>query len=325
MSSVKSIAAAAELRGVWPALFTPLRDDDPKRLRNSIDYEKARRMIDDLIAAGVDGLVPVGTTGQSPTVSTAQHLDFIRFAAEYVDGRVPIVAGAGSNCTRESVDLIQELFRTTGPVACLCVTGYYNNPPQAGLAAHYETLARETGAKIVIYNVPGRTASYLEPDTLLRLAEDRNIIGLKQAVDFRSPGRYREDTRAVIEATKNSDFAVVSGEDDGVFALLELGGHGVITATGNIPEAARLFLRLVEAHRAGRVQDAERGQKEVMTFVQAVFSRKNPVPLGTLFHSPLFLPLASVRETEGGPALEAELLRLVRTLAPSLAKYHPAL
>jgi 4-hydroxy-tetrahydrodipicolinate synthase len=321
----KSIATGAELRGVFPALFTPLCDDDPKRLRNSIDYAKAKKIIDDLIAEGVDGLVPVGTTGQSPTVSSAQHLDFIRFAVDYVDGRVPVIAGAGSNCTRESVDLIQELLKSLGDIAVLCVTGYYNNPPQEGLAAHYETLSRETGAKIVIYNVPSRTASYLEPDTLVRLAQDKNIIGLKQAVDFRSQGRHRDDTLAVIQRTQHADFSVISGEDDGVFAIMELGGQGVITASGTIAEASRMFLKLVSAHRSGRKDEAERAQQEAMPLIRAVFGRKNPIPLGTFFNSPLFLPLVPVRETRDGVGFESEILGLIQDQLPSLRKYHPTL
>src|SRR5262245_49680367 len=110
----KSIRSAQDLSGVFPALFTPLKDDDLSRLRNSIDYDKAKSIIDDLIAAGVDGLVPVGTTGQSPTVSHKQHLDYVKFTVDYVDGRVPIIAGAGSNCTRESVEMIQAIFREVG-------------------------------------------------------------------------------------------------------------------------------------------------------------------------------------------------------------------
>src|SRR3954470_6111931 len=145
----RSISSAREFAGVFPAVFTPLKDDDKSRLRNSIDYAKAKIIIDDLIAAGVNGLVPVGTTGQSPTVSHQQHLDFIKFAVDYVDGRVPIIAGAGSNCTRESVEMIQAIQKEAGDLACLCVTGYYNNPPQEGIALHYETVARETGVKIV--------------------------------------------------------------------------------------------------------------------------------------------------------------------------------
>jgi hypothetical protein len=123
MSARRSISSAAELHGVWPALFTPLKADDPKRLRNSIDTAKARSIIDDLIAAGVTGLVPVGTTGQSPTVSPEQHLDMIRFTVDYVAGRVPVIAGAGSNSTRESVDMIQAIQRALGDTAVLCVAG----------------------------------------------------------------------------------------------------------------------------------------------------------------------------------------------------------
>ena len=136
----KSISTAADLDGVFPALFTPLNDDDPSRLRNTIDYAKAKLIIDDLIAEGVNGLVPVGTTGQSPTVSHQQHVDFIRFVVDYVDGRVPVIAGAGSNCTRETVEMIQAIQQGAGELACLCVTGYYNNPPQEGLVRHYETV-----------------------------------------------------------------------------------------------------------------------------------------------------------------------------------------
>ena len=323
MSGSRSISAGAELRGVWPALFTPLKNDDPKRLRNSLDFDKARLIIDDLIAEGVSGLVPVGTTGQSPTVSTEQHLDFIRFTVDYVNGRVPVIAGAGSNSTRESVDMIQSILKSFGDMAVLCVTGYYNTPPQEGLAAHYETLSRETGAKIVLYNVPARTASYLEPDTLIRLASDRNIIGLKQAVDFRNPGKHRDDTARVVQSTKNLDFGIVSGEDDGVAAMMELGGAGVITASGSIPEASRLFLKLVAAFASGNSAQAKTFQDEIMAFVKLVFSRKNPIPLGTFFNSPLFLPLVSVRETKGGEELEKEILAFIRAKAPLLAKYHP--
>ncbi len=207
---MKTVSVPADLRGVFPALFTPLEDNDPLRLRNRVDHAKAERMIDDLIACGVSGLVPVGTTGQSPTLSHAEHVDFVRFTVDYTNGRVPVIAGAGSNCTRESVEMIEAIHRACGDLACLCVTGYYNNPPQEGLVRHYETIVRETGARLIIYNIPGRTSSYLEPETLIRLASNANVIGLKQAVDFRSPGRHREDTIRVIEEASD-DLAVLSG------------------------------------------------------------------------------------------------------------------
>jgi 4-hydroxy-tetrahydrodipicolinate synthase len=321
----RSIATAAELRGVFPALFTPLKADDPKRLRNGIDYEKAKAIIDDLVAAGVDGLVPVGTTGQSPTVSHQQHLDFIRFTLDYVDGRVPVIAGAGSNSTRESVEMIQTIQAGLGEMAVLCVTGYYNNPPQDGLIAHYRTLSRETSAKIIIYNVPGRTSSYLEADTLIELARDRNIIGLKQAVNFKDPGKHREDTLKVAQAVDPSEFALLAGEDDAVFTVLELGGAGVITATGNIPEAARLYREIFAAFRAGDKARARAAQTAVDRFVRLVFARKNPIPLASFFNSPLYLPLVALNETAGGSDVLAEIKEFIRTDAKSLAKYHPDL
>ena len=321
-SKRRSIETAPGLKGVFPALFTPLKDDDPARLRNSIDYEKAKRIIDDVIAAGVDGLVPVGTTGQSPTVSHQQHIEFVKFTVEYVDGRVPVIAGAGSNSTRESIDMIQAIFKGVGPLACLCVTGYYNNPPQEGLVRHYETLARETGAKIIIYNVPGRTASYIEAETLIHLARNANIIGLKQAVDFKIPGKFREDTRAILAKVSPEEFSLVSGEDDALYSLLELGGSGIITAAGNIPEVSRDYLSLIRAFSAGDRKQAESIQASLDPLVKAVFCRKNPVPLATFFNSPLYLPLVQVRETQGGEEAHARIMELIARSAPSLKKHH---
>lgn len=318
----KSIASAREFAGVFPALFTPLMDDDKSRLRNSIDYAKAKLIIDDLIAAGVDGLVPVGTTGQSPTVSHKQHIEFIKFAVDYVDGRVPVIAGAGSNCTRETVEMIQAIQKEAGDLACLCVTGYYNNPPQEGIALHYETVARETGVKIVVYNVPGRTASYIEPDTLVHLSRNANIIGLKQSVDFRSPGRHRDDLQSMLKRVSAEDLSVVTGEDELLFEILELGGRGIITASGNIPEVSKAYLQIIKLHRDGDRKGAEALQASLDPVIKAVFCRKNPIPLGTFFNSPLYLPLVPVRETKGGEEDHAKIMGLVSTAAPSLKKYH---
>lgn len=317
----KTISSAREFAGVFPAVFTPLKDDDPSRLRNSIDYDKAKIIIDDLISVGVNGLVPVGTTGQSPTVSHKQHIEFMKFAVDYVDGRVPIIAGAGSNCTRETVEMIQAIQREAGELTCLCVTGYYNNPPQEGLVRHYETLARETGAKIVIYNVPGRTSSYLEPETLSHLSRNANLIGLKQSVDFKSAGKMRDDTASVIKQAEADGFSVVSGEDELLYAILELGGKGIITASGNIPEVSRVYLEIIKTHREGDRKGAEALQASLDPIVKAVFCRKNPIPLGTFFNSPLYLPLVPVRETKGGEEAHARILELISTTAPSLKKY----
>lgn len=319
MSESQNLSAG--LSGVHVALFTPLRADDPKRLRNTVDLEKASRMIEDLLAEGIDGIVPIGTTGQSPTVTPEQHLAFIRFVVERVAGRAKIIAGAGSNCTRESVDMVKEIQRIAPGTPCLCVTGYYNNPPQQGLIDHFETLAEETGAPLVLYNVPSRTCSYLEPDTLVRLAHHPLVIGVKQAVDFMNQGRHRDETREVIERTKGLDFAVITGEDDGLLPILELGGAGIITATGNIPEAARLYLRLYKSFRDGDPGTATAAREALLPFVKWAFARKNPIPLGTLFNSPLFQPLCDMARTPGGEKDVSDMLAWAKTAAPSLSRW----
>lgn len=319
---MRSVSNAGQLHGVFPALFTPLVDDDPARLRNSIDHAKAKAMIDDLIACGVSGLVPVGTTGQSPTVSHRQHIEFIEFVVDYVDGRVPVIAGAGSNCTRESVEMIDSISKACGDLACLCVTGYYNNPPQEGLVRHYETVAAETGVKLIIYNIPGRTASYLEPEALIHLGRNPNIIGMKQAVDFRSPGRYRDDTFQVLEGSSPQEFAVLSGEDNLLVTLLEMGGSGIISASANIPEIAGAFLRILESWDAEEWNAAAELESGILPVIETVFLRKNPIPLGTFFNSPLYLPLVDLDDTEGGTQAKERVMEVIHMALPSLGKYH---
>lgn len=312
---------SSDLAGVHVALFTPLLSDCPRNLRNSLDLKKAAKMIEDLVAQGVDGIVPIGTTGQSPTVATRQHLDFVKFAIDQVACRVKIIAGAGSNCTRESVDMIGEIQKIAPGTPCLCVTGYYNNPPQEGIRAHYETIVSETGAPLILYNVPGRTASYMEPETIIALASNPKILGLKQSVNFADPGKFRDDTARIVRETRDLDFTVVSGEDSWVFDMLELGGKGVVTATGNIPEAARLFLELVRRHASGDKAGSKAAQDALAPFVKWVFARKSPIPLATLFASPLFLPLVDMASTAGGQELVAQMKAWADVAAPSLRQW----
>jgi 4-hydroxy-tetrahydrodipicolinate synthase len=314
------ITSSSQLHGVFPALFTPLKNDDNRCLYNSIDYDKAKKIIDDLIAAGVHGLVPMGTTGQSATLNHEQHLDFIKFTLDYVDGKIPIIAGAGSNSTRESIEIIKEDLKIA-EVPMLCVTGYYNTPPQEGIYAHFKALSSETGAKIILYNVPGRTSNYIHPNTAIRLAEDKNIIGLKQAVEFRIGEKFHEDTKSITQQTKGMDFALVSGEDGSFIDMLELGGIGLISATANIPEAAKIFVELYNAFQKGEAEKCDSLQDDARDYVEAVFCRKNPIPLGTFFNSPLMLPLVSVKDTERGDEAEARIHKVIKEKATSLLKY----
>ena len=312
---------SSDLAGVHVALFTPLLRDCPQGLRNGLDYEKATGMIEDLLKAGVDGIVPVATTGQSPTVTARQHLDFVRFVLELVGGRAKVIAGAGSNSTRESIDMIQEIQRIAPGTPCLCVTGYYNNPPQEGIAEHFETIAAETGAPLVLYNVPSRTSSYIEPETVVHLAAHPQILGIKQAVDFSRPGRFRDDTARIARETAGMDFALLSGEDSWFLEMLELGGKGIVSATANIPEAARLFQQVLARFRSGDATGAREAQDAVNRFVRLVFCRKSPIPLATFFDSPLFLPLIDLARTRDGGKLAEELKAFARAEAPSVVRW----
>jgi 4-hydroxy-tetrahydrodipicolinate synthase len=311
----------SRLSGLHVALFTPLRDDCPKRLYNSIDYEKAGAMIDTLLEVGVQGFVAVATTGQSPTVTPEQHVEYVRFVHQRVRGRALVIAGAGSNCTREAVELIRELREIDADMPCLCVTGYYNNPPQEGLYDHFTTLADETGAQIVLYNVPSRTGSNLEPETVIALSEHPGIIGLKQALDFAHPGTYREDTLRIARETADRDFVLLSGEDDSLVEILEMGGTGIISATSNIPEAARRYLEILSAYAGGDQAKAHALQEDILPFVRMVFSRKSPIPLAALFGSPVFQPLSPLQATQGGEALWDEMVQWARNHAPSLQRW----
>jgi len=318
----KTIETVSELTGVFTALFTPLKDDDPKCLKNSIDYSKAESMIDHLIEVGISGLIPIGTTGQSATVTTQQHIDFIKFTVEYTNNRVPIIAGAGSNSTRESIEIMNAVLKSTGNLCFLCVTGYYNNPPQQGLIQHFNTLVNEINSNIVIYNVPGRTNSYLKPETIIELAQNEKIIGLKQAVDFITPGPMRQDTIQILTHVNPQQFSVLTGEDNSLHALLNLGGKGIISATGNIPEAAALYLKLLDVYQKGNVLEAESIQKNLQPYIDACFIRKNPMPLATLFNSPIYQPMVPVIQTEGGQLAHNQLMDFIKSYAPSLAQYH---
>jgi 4-hydroxy-tetrahydrodipicolinate synthase len=315
-----AIQNASDINGVYTALFTPLKNDDPKRLNNVIDYEKSTQMIEDLIEAGIQGIVPVGTTGQSATLSHQQHLEFIRFVHKQINNRVDIIAGAGSNCTRESVEMIHKI-QAIAPMPVLCVTGYYNNPTQAGIVKHFQTLSSETGAKIVLYNVPSRTNSYIAPESVIELAQDPNIIALKQAVDFKQGGDHRADTLKIQDQTKDLDFTLISGEDDALFDLMEIGGTGIISATANIPEAVTQFIDLMKSYRNGHQESAKKIQVALSDFISAIFIRKNPIPLGTFFNSPLYQPLSSVIDTENGAEAKKVILDLIENKASSLKKY----
>ena len=242
-----------ELRGSMPAMVTPMSG-------GAVDEGAVRDLALWLIEEGSHGLVPVGTTGESPTLSHAEHERVIEIVVEAAGGRVPVVAGAGSNNTAEAIGLVRHA-RQVGADAALVVTPYYNKPTQAGLIAHYEALA-EVGLPIVIYNIPGRSVIDMTPETMGRLAAHEMIVGVKDATgDVVRVSRQR--------AACGEDFVQLSGEDASALGFNAHGGRGCISVTANV--APRLCAQFQEATLSGDWARALELQDRLMPLHTAIF------------------------------------------------------
>ncbi|MEE2677958.1 MAG: 4-hydroxy-tetrahydrodipicolinate synthase [Myxococcota bacterium] len=248
--------------GVFTALITPFRDGE-------IDADALRALIDAQVAAGVDGVVPCGSTGESATLSHAEHRRVVEIVVDAAGGRLPVIAGTGSNNTREAVELTRHA-REAGADAALLISPYYNKPTQEGIVAHFEHVARETGLPLVVYNIPGRTASNLLPATVARLSDIDGIVGVKEACGDL-------DQIAHVVAACRDDFAVLSGDDGLTLPLLAVGGNGVISTTSNV--APREMVALVGAARAGRFDQALPVHQRLMPLFDALFCETNPIPV----------------------------------------------
>ncbi len=297
---------ANELYGTYTALITPMLPGNG--LDNRVDYEKMFRLIGDQVKAGVRGIVVAGTTGQSSTLSLDEHAKVVEEVFNYVSRNHPdlqFMVGAGSNCTRDAINLSFSIEDTIGPSTFLHVTGYYNNPPQEGIYAHFERLAIALpNSNIILYNVPGRTSSKIEPRTVVKLSKIANIVGIKEA------SGDLENVVGIISETDRDRFVVLSGEDDFVDQIVELGGRGVISAGANI--APRYFVQITNAGLAGEFREAGRLQEAINPLVrQGVFYRKNPIPLAHIFDSELRLPLVKL------PDIEPHLVEVLSHYSPA--------
>src|SRR3989338_4049319 len=226
------------LKGSMVALVTPLR-------QGKVDEEALKRLLDFHLENGTDVIVPCGTTGEATTLSHEEHKGVISFVVEYVNGRVPVICGAGSNCTEEALPFVQHSEKK-GADGVLVVTPYYNKPTQEGLFRHYEFLAKKADIPIVVYNVPGRTGVSIAPETVARLSKIPNIIGIKEA-----SGSLDQASRIVALC----DVTVVSGEDSLTLPLLSVGATGVISVTANV--APKQFHDMVTAYLEGDVKRAK--------------------------------------------------------------------
>ncbi|QSG10725.1 Dihydrodipicolinate synthase/N-acetylneuraminatelyase [Halapricum desulfuricans] len=285
--------------GVYPAMVTPFETD------GRIDFEQLRADARRLEAAGVDGLVPVGSTGESATLSHDEHVEVIEAVVDAVED-VPVIAGTGSNNTREALELSRRAA-DAGADALLLISPYYNKPEQDGLLEHYRTLADEVDLPQIVYNVPSRTGRNVEPDTAVELASHPNIAGFKAASG--DVGQISE----IVERTRDEAFAVLSGDDGMTLPLLSIGADGCISVVANVePERT---CAMVGSALAGDYERARRLHHELGPLTRQLFVETNPIPIKEAMHirghgtphirSPLTRLSEPHRET-----LEAELRRL---------------
>jgi len=255
---------ASPIRGSIVALVTPFHED------GSIDIAALKRLIDWHIIEGTDCIGVVGTTGESPTVSTEENCELIQIAVEHAAGRVPILAGCGANSTAEAIEFARFAHKV-GADSQLQVVPYYNKPGQEGIYRHFRTIAEAVGElPMVLYNVPGRTVADMQHETVLRLAEIPGIIGIKDATGDLARGQWL--LRDVPEG-----FAVYSGDDATAAALMLCGGHGNISVTANV--APRLMSELCTAALAGDARTAMAIQHRLLPLHRDLFIEANPIPV----------------------------------------------
>ncbi len=287
------------ITGSIVALATPFQTD------GSIDYDCLRNLIAWHIEQGTDCIGVVGTTGESPTVTIEENCEIIRAAVEQARGRVPIMAGCGSNSTAEAITLAK-FAKSVGANCQLQVVPYYNKPTQEGQYQHFKAIAEATGdLPIVLYNVPGRTVAGLEHDTILRLAQIPGIVAIKEATGDLARAQW-----LIRDLPKN--FAIYSGDDATAVALMLCGGHGNISVTANI--APKLMHEMCQAAMAGNIEQAMRIQFQLMPLHKHLFVEANPIPVkwamqrlglcGGTLRLPL-TPLAQANQTVVENALRA--------------------
>ena len=251
------------LPGSLVAIVTPMKDD------GALDLDAFRKLIDWHIAQGTDGIVVVGTTGESPTVDFEEHRLLIRTAVDHAKQRIPIIAGTGANSTREAIELAA-FAKQAGAAMSLTVVPYYNKPTQEGLYRHFRAIAEAVDLPHILYNVPGRTVADMHNDTVLRLAEVPNIVGIKDAT-----GNLERAADLLRRRPKN--FALYSGDDATGLAFMLLGGEGVISVTANV--APKLMHDMCVAARKGDIAGARAINDRLMLLHRDLFCEANPIPV----------------------------------------------
>ncbi len=251
-------------KGVMTAIITPFSD-------GRVDEDALRKLIDWQIAEGVDAIVPCGTTGESVTLQYEEYDRVVRIAVEQAAGRVPVIAGAGSNSTSNAIRLAKQAKEARAD-AMLQVTPYYNKPTQEGLYQHFKAIAEMVELPMLLYNVPGRTSVNMLPETVARLAKIDSIVGIKEACG------NMDQVREILRSTPK-EFALLSGEDAQNFEIYKAGGAGAISVASNV--APKQIAAVWDSFEAGRVDEAKGKQRELQALNEAMFIETNPIPAKT--------------------------------------------
>ncbi len=258
-----------KFEGAMTALVTPMRGSaERSEAKCEVDFEAIDRLVEEQIAAGIDGIVAVGTTGESATLAVSEHVAVIRRVVEAARGRVPVIAGAGGNATAEALALTRA-SEEAGAEGLLQVVPYYNKPTQEGLYHHFEAIASSTKLPIILYNVPGRTACDMQPETVARLAAIDNVVAIKEA------------TGSVVRATEiieqcGDKITVLSGDDFSSYPLYSVGSRGVISVVSNVMPAA--MADMWDAVEAGNWEQARALHYRIQPLTRLLFAESNPVP-----------------------------------------------
>ena len=283
------------ITGSLVAIVTPMRED------GSLDLARFRNLIDWHVSEGTDGIVVVGTTGESPTVNFDEHKELIRIGVQHARGRIPIIAGTGGNSTAEAIELT-ESAKKAGATSCLSVVPYYNKPTQEGMYRHFRKIAETVDLPMILYNVPTRTVADMQNDTVLRLSQVPGIIGIKDA-----SANIERGTDLIRRMPRN--FAIYSGEDVTSLALILLGGHGVISVTANV--APKLMHQMCAAALVGDVKKARDINLKLLMLHQRLFVETSPAPVKWamaemgLIENGLRLPLVPMSEKNQSAVREA--------------------
>lgn len=291
------------LTGSFVPVITPFRD-------GKVDRDGLERVIEFCLAEGSDGIIPCGTTGESATLTHEEHDQVVAWTIEIVAKRVPVIAGTGSNSTAEAIRLTKAA-KDAGADGALLISPYYNKPSQDGIFRHYEAVARAVSPlPIIVYNIPGRTGSKIEPATLARLSAIDNVTGVKEATGSM-------DQAMEVIALCGDRLAVYSGEDALNFPILAVGGHGLISAVGNVIPGP--LARMVKLCRAGEWEEARRIHYETLPLVKLLFVETNPIPVKAacammgLCTAEMRLPMTPM--TEGNLAKLRDALRAAKIVS----------